>query len=303
MLKHSPEDAFAKAKMLYYQSKRKKKPTIIVEGDYDLRVFQGIMNTRIVNIDSYQWPSNDNKGDLIKIVKKLETLEREKKSPNWVVGVVDADCDLIIDKLYESNFIPYAENIFDTSPSTDLNLLLTSRLSLEKYLLTENLCTGDFSDVYNLLAWFSALRTLKKRFEDVKEKTVYIHFSDIKKNLCEKRKDVPRNIEEFVKMFEVFSREKIRGYSNSYTKKFFDFIRNNNRLEKVLSGFNSGDVKFFQYVNGHDLSFTVEFLGRKRRRSQIEEMLINPDNLDYLKETKLFTQLREWGNQHSIKLF
>jgi len=303
MLKHPPDVAYAEAKMLFHQSKRKKRPTIIVEGNYDLKVFQKVVNTKLVNINSYKWPSNDNKGDLIKLVKRLDNLDKENNHQNYVVGVVDADCDLVIDQFYKSNFIPYAENVFDTSPFTDLNLLLTSRLNLEEYLSAENLSSSDFNNIYNVLAWFSAIRTLKKRFENLKKKPVFLHFSDMKQDLLEKDKNTPKTIEEFVEMLEILSRTKIRGYSNSPTKKFFDFIRNNNRLEKVLNMLKGGDVKYFQHVNGHDLSFSVRLFGRRTRDYQIEQRLINPENLDYLKQTKLFMQLREWGNHHHIEIF
>jgi hypothetical protein len=303
MLKHTIKGALAEAKMLYHGSKRTKRPTIIVEGDYDLRVFQRVMNKKLVYIKSYDYGTGNNKIDLISLVRKLDDLDKEKDHQNYVIGVVDADCDVVIDKVYKSNFLPYAKNIFDTSPYTDLNLLLTSRSSFDGYLSSESLSASDFKRVLNLLMGFSIIRILKKRFEDVKKKTVHLYFSDLKSKLLKEEVKVPDSIEELVKEFESVSRNTLKNYSNSPTKIFFDYIRHNDRLEKVHSELNDVQVKYYQYVNGHDLSFSVSLFGSKSRNSQIEERLMNPESLDYLKQTKLFTRLREWGNLHSIELF
>jgi len=303
MLKHTFKGALAEAKMLFYESKRNRRPTIIVEGDYDLRVFQRVVNKKLVYVKSYDWETGSNKSDLIRLVRELDDLDMQKNHQNYVIGIVDADCDVVIDNVYNSNFLPYAGNVFDTSPYTDLNLLLTSRLSLDDYFLSESLLSSDSNRALDILKWFSIIRILKKRFEDVKNKKVYIYFQEIKSKLLKNNLKIPDSIESLVEEFERVSRNSLKNYSNSQTKTFFEYIRKNDRLEKVHNKISVGDVKYFQYVNGHDLSFTVSLLGSKNRISRIEERLINHENLDYLKETELFTQLREWGNQHSIDLF
>jgi hypothetical protein len=304
MVKFTSKGAYAEAKMLYNTARRTKKPKVIVEGDFDCKVLQRICNKKLIDVRSYDWDSSDKKGDLINLVKKLDDLSKGKDFQNFVVGVVDADYDGILDRLYDdSKLLPYAENIFDTSLFTDMNLLLISDLSLEKYLSDESLSVSDINNVVTMVRFFGALRTVKKRYEDNHKKRykqkrdykVHIPLSDLRKKIVQNKIKTPQNIGQLV--------EELEEISPPNTKRFFEDIRKTDRLEKVLNRFAKESIDFHQYINGHDLSMFMKFFGAKGHMREIEERLIHSAQLNDIKQTKLFKQLWDWGQLHSIDLF
>ena len=305
MVKHTPQEILFIETRLCYQSRRENRPKIIVEGDFDSRVICKILNTKLIDVLPYRYESSDNKGDLINLVRELDNNDKGKDDLNFVVGVVDADCDGVLEKLYDYKILPYGENIFDTSPSTDMNLLLISNLSLKKYLSDESLSGSDLKKVVNLVNWFGALRTLKKRYEHNQKKryeqkrdyTVHILLSDLRKKIVQNNIKTPQNIERLVKELEEISPQTFM------LKRFFEDIRKTDRLERVLKRFANESIDFHQYINGHDLSMFMKLFGVKGSTSQIEKRLINSAQLNDIKQTKLFKQLWDWGQLHSIDLF
>ena len=304
MVKLTSKGAYAEAVMLYNTAIQTKKPKVLVEGDFDRKVLERICNKKLIDVRSYVWDSNDKKGDLINLVKKLDDLNRRKDFQIFVVGVVDADYDGILDKLYDdSKLLPYAENIFDTSLSTDMNLLLISDLSLEKYLSDESLSVSEINNVITMVSFFGALRTVKKRYEQKVKKRyeqkrdykVYIPLSDLRKKIVQNNIKTPQNIKQLV--------EELEDISPPNTKRFFEDARKHKRLEKVLNRFTNESIDFHQYINGHDLSMFMKFFGAKGHMREIEERLIHSAELNDIKQTKLFKQLWDWGQLHSIDLF
>lgn len=289
MVKYTPKEALIAQKHLIPNAIRKNRPTVIVEGDFDARTICKFCKTESIDIGAYEWESDDKKGDLINLVQQWP-------NQSVVIGIVDADYDGILEDMYDyANLLPYGENIFDTSPFTDMNLLLISDLRLEKYLLGENLTENGTSNVISIVEWFGVLRFLKKRYEYKNKCRVHIPLSELRKNIVQSRIEPPQTIEEFSKILEEISPHN--------TKRFFDDIRKFNRLEKVLSRFANEGIEFRRYINGHDLSSMMKLFGAKGRQRQIEERLIGRAKFEELKEIKLFTQLKEWGDQHSIEIF
>jgi hypothetical protein len=296
MVKLTSKGAYAEAVMLYNTAIQTKKPKVLVEGDFDRKVLERICNKKLIDFRSYVWDSKDKKGDLINLVKKLDDLNRRKDFQIFVVGVVDADYDGILDKLYDdSKLLPYAENIFDTSLSTDMNLLLISDLSLEKYLSDESLSVSEINNVITMVSFFGALRTVKKRYEQKRDYKVYIPLSDLRKKIVQNNIKTPQNIKQLV--------EELEDISPPNTKRFFEDARKHKRLEKVLNRFTNESIDFHQYINGHDLSMFMKFFGAKGHMREIEERLIHSAELNDIKQTKLFKQLWDWGQLHSIDLF
>ena len=265
------------------KSNRKNRPLIFVEGNLDHKVICRLCNTKKIDVEKISSTSSNNKLSLIQLIS-------DSKSNDLAIGIVDADYDWICQRLYGEENLPYHQKIIDTSPYTDMNLILIDAKGIEEYLRNEGLTDSQIEIVNDVSKWMGIIRTLKRRYEVRNNCIAHIKLKNMRNNISEGF--IPTSIQELI--------GKIRIISPQSAKRFFDDIERYNRLTKMLNRYEKEDFEFYEIVNGHDVTAVMKGLGHRGVHSKIEKRLMN--NLDHnvLIKNNLFLRLKEWGDKIAI---
>lgn len=267
-------------------SQRKNRPLVFVEGKFDHKVICRYCNTRKIDVEKISSVSENNKQSLIQLISGFT-------SDFVLTGIVDADYDWIFQRLYDDEILPYGRNIIDTSPHTDMNLILIETIGFEKYLSKEGLNKSQIKTVNDVSKWLGILRTLKNRYERRNNCIVHIKLKDLQIEIS--KGNIPNNIQDLV--------EKCSKVSPTSSRRFFDDIKKYNRLTKLLNRYEKEGFEFHEITNGHDLTVIMKGLGIKGNLSVIEKRLLKDLDCEIILQKNLFLKLKQWADSHSIDLF
>ena len=260
-------------------SERRRIPMLFVEGKFDARLLRRIYPKSKMEIKPIESDSN-NKQSLIELITSDEL------KGYYTTGLVDADSDFFLTKYLERKILPYHKKLIDTSPASDMNILVSCTDGVEDYIRT---IISDDKKVMKILQFtkcMGILRALKRNYEIKNNRKVVLKLNDTSDYFTKNRSFLPTEQ-------EIIGKLKSLSEHHSSTK-FFKFVEEKERYQKVKKRIVRESIDTMHFINGHDLSRAISVYSHRLTPREVEALQIKNASREKLSQYGPFSRINQW---------